>query len=94
MSTARRLSIIALTVLFAAVGLHAGERATALVTAPQVGSTDVAPPPPRERPPSTRVRLKSPWGDPEETLSGPERLEREKTLAWLLLLLKEPRRAR
>jgi hypothetical protein len=94
MSTARRLLIIALTVLFAAVALPAGERAAALLTAPQVGSDDVAPPAPRETPPSTRVRLTSPWRDSEETLSGPERAEREKTLAWLLLLLKEHRSAR
>ena len=94
MSAARRLSIIALTVLFAAVALHAEERATALVTTPQVGGARVAPPPPRETAPSPRALLKSPWRVADETLSGSQHGEREKTLAWLLLLLKEQQGAR
>ena len=46
MRTARRLSIVALTILFATVALVAGERAIAVVIAPNSGNA--APLSPRE----------------------------------------------
>jgi hypothetical protein len=92
MRTVGRLSVIALIVLLAAVALAAGERATALVNAlPSVAVTPIAP---REASISTRSLLASPWQDPDRSAAEPEKAERDKTLAWLLLLLKEQRSAR
>jgi len=90
MRTARQLSIIALTILFAAVALVAGERAIAVVIAPNSGNA--APLSPRETSIVTQPAPSSPW--PAPTRRDPERAEHEKTFAWLLLLLKEHRGAR
>ena len=92
MRTAGRLSIIALIVLFAAVALAAGERATAFVSVPP--RVAVTPIPLRESSISTRSLLASPWQDPDKPAAEPDKAERDKTLAWLLLLLKEQRSAR
>jgi hypothetical protein len=92
MRTVGRLSLIALIVLFVAVALAAGERATALVNAPP--SVALTPNAPRETSISTRTLLASPWQDPNKSVAEPEKAERDKTLAWLLLLLKEHRSAR
>jgi hypothetical protein len=90
MRTARQLSIVALTILFAAVALVAGERAIAVVIAPNSGNA--APLSPRETSIVTQPAPSSPW--PAPTRRDPERAEHEKTFAWLLLLLKEHRGAR
>lgn len=90
MRTARQLSIIALTILFAAVALVAGERAIAVVIAPNSGNA--APLSPRETSIVTQPAPSSPW--PAPTRRDPERAEHEKTFAWLLLFLKEHRGAR
>ena len=92
MRTARRLSIIALTVLFAAVALAAGERATALVVAPYSG--DAALLSPGGTSSFTQAPLASPWPSPAQSPAGPEQAEREKTFAWLILLLKNHSGAR
>ena len=91
MRTARQLSIVALTILFAAVALVAGERAIAVVIAPNSGNA--APLSPRETSIVPQPALSSPWPAPTNR-RGPERAEHEKTFAWLLLLLKEHRGAR
>jgi hypothetical protein len=91
MRSLRRLSIIALTVLFAAVGLAAGERATVLVRPPL---SEAAPLTPRETSITTRSLMSSPWLDPDRSSDEPGQAERAKTFAWLLLLLKEQRSAR
>ena len=90
MRTARQLSIVALTILFAAVALVAGERAIAVVIAPNSGNA--ASLSPRETSIVTQPAPSSPW--PAHTRRDPERAEHEKTFAWLLLLLKEHRGAR
>jgi len=91
MRNLRRLSIIVLTVLFAAVGLAAGERATALV---RPSPSEAAPLAPRATSITTRTLLYSPWLDPDRSSDEPGQAERAKTFAWLLLLLKEQRSAR
>jgi len=91
MRTVGRLSIIALIVIIAAA-LAAGERATALVNAPPSGA--VTPIAPRETSISTRSLLASPWQDSDKSSAEPDQAERQKTFAWLLLLLKEHRGAR
>jgi hypothetical protein len=87
MPTVGRLSIIALTVLFVAVALAAGERATAL-------NGVAVPVAPRETSLSPRTPLFPPWPDPDQSASEPDQAERGKAFAWLLLLLKEHRGAR
>jgi hypothetical protein len=87
MRSVGRLSIIALTVIIAAAALAAGERAIAL-------NAPAAPTAPREtavRPPAA---LPSPWPAPNQSASEPDQAARQKTFAWLLLLLKEQRAAR
>jgi len=92
MRTAGRLTIIALIVIIAAAALAAGERATALVSAPPSGAT--TPIAPHETSISTRTLLASPWQDAAESAAEPDKAERDKIFAWLLLLLKEHRSAR
>ena len=92
MRTTRRLSLIALSLLLAAVALAAGERATALVIAPH----DTAPAPLalHEIAVAPPARLTSPRAAAAPAPSRLDQAEREKTFAWLLLLLKEQRGAR
>ena len=84
MRTVGRLSIIALTVIIAAAALTAGERAIALN----------APVAPRETSVSPAAALFPPWPEAEQAAAEPDQAERQKTFAWLLLLLKEHRGAR
>jgi hypothetical protein len=49
---------------------------------------------PEETSSDQNVRLSSPWSNVDRSLSGHDKAEREKTFAWLLLLLKERRGAR
>jgi hypothetical protein len=87
MCTVGRLSIIALTVIIAAAALAAGERAIAL-NAP---AASVAA---RETSVTAAAPLFPPWPDPEQSAAEPSQAERQKTFAWLLLLLKDHRGAR
>ena len=84
MRTVGRLSIIALTVIIAAAALAAGERANAPAAPVAVRETSVSP----------AATLFPPWPDPEQSAAEPNPAERQKTFAWLLLLLKEHRGAR
>jgi hypothetical protein len=92
MRSARRVSIIALMALFAAVALAAGERATGRAIAPDDGAA--APVAVREVSVDRQVPLPAPWADPDQSSSARDQGERNKTLAWLLLLLKEHRSVR
>ena len=87
MRSVGRLSIIALTVIIAAVALAAGERAIAL-------NTPAAPTASSETAVRTRAPLPSPWPAPTQSATEPDQAARQKTFAWLLLLLKEQRAAR
>ena len=91
MRTVGRLFIIALTLLFAAVALAAGERKSEFVIAQHSGAVIAAPP-------ETSVRARPPLSsqpDPDQPSAEPTQVERErKMFAWLLLLLKEHRAAR
>jgi hypothetical protein len=86
--TVGRLSTIALTVIIAAAALVAGGRAVTL--APESGAA--APVAPRESV-SPRVPPSAPRRDADQH-SASDQAERQKTFAWLLLLLKEHRGAR
>ena len=91
MLTARRLSILALTLGFAALALAAGERPS-LAAAPQAkAETPIAPGEPSA---GEQLSLSSPWPRAHQAARAPEQAEREKTFAWLILLLKEQRSAR
>ena len=83
MHTVGRLSILALAVIIAASALAAGERAIAL-NAPAVRETSVSP----------AATLFPPWPEAEQSAAELNQAERQKTFAWLLLLLKEHRGAR
>ena len=87
MRTVGKLSIIALTVIIAATALAAGERATAL-------NAPAAPAAPHETAVSPVAPIFPPWPDPNPSAAEPNQAERQKTFAWLLLLLKEQRAAR
>ena len=91
MRSVRRLSFVALTSILAAVGLAAGDRATALVAAPPSVAAPLAP---RETPITTRTAPASPRLDPDRSSGEQGRVERAKTFAWFLLLVKEHRGAR
>ena len=91
MRTACRLSILALTLLFVAVALVAETREITREVTPRAGRrTPLAP---EETSRDQNVRLSSPWSNVDRSISGREKAEREKTFAWLLLLLKEHRGA-
>ena len=87
MRTVGRLSIIALTVIIAAAAVAAGERVIAL-------NSPAAPAALPETAVSPRAPLSSPRLAPEQSAAEPDQAERQKTFAWLLLLLKEHRGAR
>ena len=88
MRTVRRLSILALALLFVAVALVAQTREI-------TSHTGLATPPaPEETSSDQNVRPSSPWSNVDRSISGRDKAEREKTLAWLLLLMKEYRGAR
>ena len=91
MLTARRLSILALTLALAAVALAAVERPT-LAASPQAkAETPIAPGEPSA---DEQLSLSSPWPRVHQPARAPEQAEREKTFAWLILLLKDQRSAR
>jgi hypothetical protein len=90
MRSTLRLSILALMLAFAAMALAAGARPTT-EAAPQ--AMTVAPIAPAE-PVGESTSLSSPWPRAKQSAPGPEQAEREKTFAWLILLLKEHRSAR
>jgi hypothetical protein len=87
MRTVGRLSIIALAVIIAAAALAAGGREVA----PDAPAVPVAT---REASVSPRAQLSSPWPAPDQSAAEPDQAVRQKTFAWLLLLLKEHRSAR
>jgi hypothetical protein len=90
MHTALRLSILGLTLAFAAMALAAGQRPTT-EAAPQ--AKIVSPIAPAETV-GEPISLSSPWPRTKQPAPGPAQAEREKTFAWLILLLKEQRAAR
>jgi hypothetical protein len=90
MRTALRLSILGLMLAFAAMALAAGARPTT-EAAPQARTeTPIAP----AETAGESISLSSPWPRAKQSAPGPEQAEREKTFAWLILLLKEHRSAR
>jgi hypothetical protein len=92
MRTARRLSILALTLAFVAVAVAAGERPSRAAT-PQA---EVAAPMTRaETSVGEPISLSSLWPHAKQSAPGSEQADREKKIfAWLILLLKENRTAR
>ena len=91
MLTARRLSILALTLALAAVALAAGERPTLAASAQAKAETPIAPGEPSA---GEQLSLSSPWPRGHQAAPAREQAEREKTFAWLILHLKEQRSAR
>ena len=91
MRTARRLVILALTLAFVATALAAGQRPTT-EAAPQAKAAALFAP--AETSGSESISFSSPWPRAKQAAPGPEQAEREKTFAWLILLLKEHRSAR
>jgi hypothetical protein len=82
MGTLGRLSIIAVPVLIAAAALAAGHREIAL-------NTHAEPVAPREASFSPRAPLAPPRPAPDQSAAEPDEAQRQKTFAWLLLLLKD-----
>jgi hypothetical protein len=91
MRTARRLSILVLSLAIVAVVLAAGERPSRAAT-PQ--AKVAAPVAPAETSVGEPISLSSPWPHTKLSAPRPEQTEREKTFAWLILLLKEHRSTR
>ena len=97
MRSIRRLSLVALMVVLAVVGLAGERRAIAedQATAPLIAPpSEAAPLVPRETSITTRALLASPWLDPDRSSDEPGQGERAKTFAWLVLLFREQRGAR
>ena len=91
MRTARRLSMLVLSLAIVAVALAAGERPAPAAT-PQ--AKVAAPRASAETSVDEPISLSSPWPRTHQAAPGPQQAEREKTFAWLILLLKEHRNAR
>jgi hypothetical protein len=90
MHTGLRLSVLALILAFAAMALAAGARPTTEAALPARTVAQIAP----AETVGESISLSSPWPRANQPAPGPEQAEREKTFAWLILLLKEHRSAR
>ena len=92
MRTARRLSAILVTTLFAVLASPAGDDARTRVAA---AHDEAAPPSPRDGVSiEPRAQVRSPWAHGYHSQASRDHAERDKTFAWLLLLLREHRGAR